>query len=37
MNVFETYHADFIEDQYSRWREDPQIRHHGLAAFLQRL
>ena len=24
MNVFETYHADFIEDQYGRWREDPQ-------------
>ena len=24
MNTFETYHADFIEDQYGRWRQDPQ-------------
>jgi len=24
MNVFETYHAEFIEDQYGRWQEDPQ-------------
>jgi 2-oxoglutarate dehydrogenase E1 component len=23
MNAFETYHAEFIEDQYRRWREDP--------------
>ena len=24
MNTFETYNADFIEDQYGRWRQDPQ-------------
>ena len=24
MNAFETYHADFIEDQYGRWRKNPQ-------------
>jgi len=24
MNVFETYNAEFIEDQYGRWRNDPQ-------------
>lgn len=24
MNSFETYHAQFIEDQYRRWREDPR-------------
>ena len=24
MNTFETYNADFIEDQYGRWRKDPQ-------------
>jgi 2-oxoglutarate dehydrogenase E1 component len=24
MKAFETYHAEFIEDQYQRWRKDPQ-------------
>ena len=24
MNAFETYNADFIEDQYGLWRKDPQ-------------
>ncbi|MGD9331859.1 MAG: 2-oxoglutarate dehydrogenase E1 component [Desulfobacterales bacterium] len=24
MNAFETYHADYIEEQHHRWRKDPQ-------------
>ena len=35
MNAFETYHAEFIEDQYRRWQDDPQAVPPDWRYFFQ--
>ena len=37
MKAFETYQAQFIEDQYERWRRDPQSVSADWQHFFSRL